>query len=305
MTEPSFPGSGLLAAVAGETAAQIPPLTSVPVEGGVMMVLLGLGLVVAAALVIRLLVRPVAWGPRVSRLRWRPVLERDGLRLALVLLGVHGLFLTGFALLTRDHPDGRERLAGSCVVVQSLIFHWAILALVAVRLAQRRIPWRAAFGLEGRGAGRRLALGAGLYLASLPLVMGCAFLWRELLLRMGVNPEAQPVVELMAGAHPWALRAYLIALGTLVAPVAEEVLFRGIALPLLAKRFGAGAAVLLTALVFASLHFNAASFGPLLLLGLVLALAYVYSGSLWTPIALHSLFNGVNIALLYAGLPGT
>ena len=108
-----------------------------------------------------------------------------------------------------------------------------------------------------------------------------------------------------AGARPWALRVYLILLGTLVAPVAEEVLFRGLALPLLAKRFGTGAAVLVTAFVFASLHFNAASFGPLLILGLVFALAYVYSGSLWTPIALHSLFNGVNIALLYAGLPGT
>ena len=305
MSAPSFPGSGLLAAAqAGAAAAQIPPLSSVPVGGGVMMGLLALGLVAAGVVGVRLFTRPVAWGPRVSRLLWRPLLERDGLRLVLVLLAVHGLFLSGFTLLTRHDPDGGERLAGACVVVQSVIFHWAILALVAVRLAQRRIRWRAAFGLGARGAGRLLALGAGLYLASLPLVMFYAFLWRALLSRMGVDLETQPVVELMAGDNPWALRAYLVALGTLVAPVAEEVLFRGIALPLLAKRWGAGAAVVVTSLVFASLHFNAASFAPLFVLGLVLALAYVYSGSLWTSIAIHGLFNGINIALLYAGLPG-
>ena len=83
-----------------------------------------------------------------------------------------------------------------------------------------------------------------------------------------------------------------------VAPVFEECVFRGIALPLLARALGVGPAVFLSSLLFASIHFHMASMAPLLVIAVAFALAYIYSGSLWVPITMHATFNAVNLALL-------
>ena len=95
----------------------------------------------------------------------------------------------------------------------------------------------------------------------------------------------------------WTMLA-LLGLAMFIAPVAEEILFRGILVPLLMKRLGAGPAVILSSVLFALVHLHAPSFFPLFVLATGLALAYIYTGSLWVPIMMHALFNGMNLAIL-------
>ncbi|MBI2438138.1 MAG: CPBP family intramembrane metalloprotease, partial [Lentisphaerae bacterium] len=95
----------------------------------------------------------------------------------------------------------------------------------------------------------------------------------------------------------WTLAA-LLGLAMIVAPVAEEALFRGMLLPLIMKRLGAGPAVLLSSALFALVHFHLPSFFPLFVLAAGLGLAYIYTGSLLVPIVMHALFNGMNLGLL-------
>jgi membrane protease YdiL (CAAX protease family) len=54
-----------------------------------------------------------------------------------------------------------------------------------------------------------------------------------------------------------------------------------------------------TALFFAAMHLNVASFVPLLVLALVLTFLYEYTDNLLACIIAHSCFNAMNFILFY------
>lgn len=85
----------------------------------------------------------------------------------------------------------------------------------------------------------------------------------------------------------------------IVAPVAEEVMFRGYLFGKLRKTVKVWIAVILSALLFAVAHlqFNVAL--DTFALGVVLALLRVGSGSIWASILLHMLKNGVAFYFLF------
>lgn len=85
----------------------------------------------------------------------------------------------------------------------------------------------------------------------------------------------------------------------LVAPVAEEVLFRGYLLGKVRKYAPNWLAVIVTAALFAVAHgqFNVGL--DTFALGVVLALLRIYSGRLWPSIFLHMLKNGVAFYFLF------
>jgi membrane protease YdiL (CAAX protease family) len=88
-----------------------------------------------------------------------------------------------------------------------------------------------------------------------------------------------------------------------VAPFAEELVFRGLLLPWLARWMKPAAALAWTTIIFAIGHLYYGA-GALLiaLYGLVLGWARLRTGKLWASIALHSILNGTTaIALLAAG----
>lgn len=95
----------------------------------------------------------------------------------------------------------------------------------------------------------------------------------------------------------------------------EELLCRGALLYILLQRFGSKRAILTTSLIFAALHWmNAGVWGDwiqLLLvflftfvMGLLLAYAYVRTGSLWMPLAIHLGWNWVQNYAFPGTAPG-
>jgi membrane protease YdiL (CAAX protease family) len=94
--------------------------------------------------------------------------------------------------------------------------------------------------------------------------------------------------------------AVLIFVVVIAAPIAEEIVFRGVLLPSLAAHTGEGRAIAVSALVFAAMHLNMFSFVPILLVGWVLAWLYLRSGSLWVAIIGHSAFNAFGVAVVLA-----
>ena len=90
---------------------------------------------------------------------------------------------------------------------------------------------------------------------------------------------------------------FLIAL---LPAVAEEFFFRGV----VQKIFYEGtrnvhAAVWLGAALFSFIHFQFLGFLPRLFLGVILGYLFVYSGSIWVPIAAHALNNGSQVIASY------
>ena len=82
-----------------------------------------------------------------------------------------------------------------------------------------------------------------------------------------------------------------------LAPIAEELFFRGVALNAWAREYGVRRAIVLSALLFALIHASLAAFVPIFVLGLALAVIYRRSGNLASSIALHATFNGISVLL--------
>ncbi len=105
------------------------------------------------------------------------------------------------------------------------------------------------------------------------------------------------------------LRVLIVVTATIVVPIFEEMLFRGLfqtAIRTYLARFGffqrlknsplrPWAAILITSVLFAAAHQEPAHWPALLVLGLCLGYSYEKSGSLLRPIFIHLLFNTLAI----------
>jgi membrane protease YdiL (CAAX protease family) len=103
----------------------------------------------------------------------------------------------------------------------------------------------------------------------------------------------------MQKADTLGCRVYFVVFSILIAPVAEEILFRGVLYPAIKQSGFPRSALWGTAVLFAAIHVNLPIFLPLLALGLALALLYEATNNLLAPIAAHGLFNAVNIVVFY------
>jgi len=102
--------------------------------------------------------------------------------------------------------------------------------------------------------------------------------------------------------YPWEF-ALLAFLGGGIAPIKEEMLFRGIIYPPFRKALGRGKGMLLTGLFFAALHFDLVRFLPLFIGGVVLAWLYERSASIWPAVIAHGTWNILMAAALWIQRP--
>ncbi|MES2657241.1 MAG: type II CAAX endopeptidase family protein [Verrucomicrobiota bacterium] len=109
---------------------------------------------------------------------------------------------------------------------------------------------------------------------------------------MGYGGSDEPGGGLSLGdAGLWGLAFALIST-CLLAPVSEEILYRGVLFRATRNRLGVVCAALLSSVVFATLHFYGAyGLASVGIFGITCALVYSATGSLTTAIVLHMLYN--------------
>lgn len=201
--------------------------------------------------------------------------------------------------LQHAHVHGfRTENSPGIVLIDTLSFHGAVWALVPVFLWGHRIHWGDAFGWRDEHLKRALGLAGLTLLVTLPVVMALQPLSAFVLKLLGHSPEDQLAIKMFTAAQsPW-LRVYLGFFAVVLAPVAEEFIFRGVLYPW-AKQFGfPRLAAIGVSLLFALIHNDAEIFLPLFVLALSLTWLYEKTDNLLAPIAVHSLFNATNLALL-------
>lgn len=97
--------------------------------------------------------------------------------------------------------------------------------------------------------------------------------------------------------------AIFLVLGVAVlAPLGEELVFRGYLHRVLGARYGIVRSMWVTSGLFALIHFNPASILALFTLGGVFAVLRARTGSLWPPILAHAIQNGMSSGLVLSGL---
>ena len=143
-----------------------------------------------------------------------------------------------------------------------------------------------------------------LFIRYLPVVWLAALLWGGLLgaleaagLIEGVEPQ-QLVFLFQAGGDPLPI-ALLVVLAVVMAPIAEEIIFRGCLYRFLKSQTTCLPAQLVSGTLFALIHANLFSFVPLAAVGVLLARVYERSSNLLVAIWFHAFFNGFSLLMLY------
>lgn len=116
-------------------------------------------------------------------------------------------------------------------------------------------------------------------------------------IRLPVTPNNPFVYDPHAAAAPGLAIAALVLAVVVLAPLAEEALFRGLLFGGLASRWGVWPAALLSAAIFGAAHLNLSLWLPLSVAGLLLALVYARTRSLWSSTAAHATLNGLSVLL--------
>ena len=91
-----------------------------------------------------------------------------------------------------------------------------------------------------------------------------------------------------------------VPFAVVLAPLGEELFFRGFAFAHLLRERGPVVAHALSAFLFAAIHLNPSGFPVYLLLAVVFAWSYRRFGSILVPIVAHGVNNAVTLALYLA-----
>ena len=108
-----------------------------------------------------------------------------------------------------------------------------------------------------------------------------------------------PVFRMLQEFRAPAEMATLVVLVAVVVPIGEELFFRGLTYGALRHVLNRHAAVLTSAVFFAAAHLQIVEFLPILILGMVLAYLYEFTGSLVPGMIAHGVNNLGALALFY------
>ena len=131
-----------------------------------------------------------------------------------------------------------------------------------------------------------------------PVVMLTGWLLVQL---VGDPGGSNPLLELVLNSRDGVALGLLAFTAVVLAPLFEEVIFRGALLPVLAKRLGVRWGIVLSGLLFGLAHISIGELAPLTVLGIGLAILRISSGRLLPCVLMHALWNGitfVNLLLL-------
>ena len=209
-----------------------------------------------------------------------------------------GMFLSGLldSMKLGLSPDQLQFLQ---MIVLVVFFQGAALVWIAVFLRQSNISWRAAFGLRPPSRTRAVAAGLAVGVMVLPFVWLLQWMSEGVMEWLKFKPVAQAAVtELQSPSLSVAQKIVFGVLTILLAPIAEEALFRGILYPTIKQAGHPRWALWGTSVVFGIMHLNMATLAPLVFLAVVLTFLYESTDSLLTPIATHSMFNAANFFYL-------
>jgi hypothetical protein len=160
--------------------------------------------------------------------------------------------------------------------------------------------WWLALRKYGVGWG---ALGVRGFSAS-TLVLGCGLMILSYLFNLlfglflaifDLRMQADMVAVFAELSSPW----WLLVAGIVVAPVVEEIFFRGFVFAGLAKRYGWRAAGVGSSILFALMHFQPLAILPICVLGLIFAYLYYRSGSIWPAVLMHVSTNALGLGVAY------
>jgi hypothetical protein len=185
------------------------------------------------------------------------------------------------------------------VIVSGLILSSAYVAGVVgvwMLARSRGSSLAAAVGLRPVGAGR--LLGTALFAAVMGRLLAGA--WGLVLQTLGADLSGFDLDPTRLFGPGTMGTVMLVLVAVVLAPVAEEIVFRGVLLSALEARWGIRVAIVGSSLAFSVVHLSLVAIPAVFLFALVLGWLFVRTRSLVVCIVAHALFNGIGLAAVYA-----
>ncbi|KEZ53701.1 CPBP family intramembrane glutamic endopeptidase [Metabacillus indicus] len=114
----------------------------------------------------------------------------------------------------------------------------------------------------------------------------------------GVSYENSKTESLTREINPSAILLALVS-AAVISPVYEEIFYRGFLCRWIRTRFGVGAGILISSLIFTAAHYPVTNAMPVNFLdGIVFAWAYEKTHSIWPGVIIHGAVNAISILLL-------
>lgn len=189
-------------------------------------------------------------------------------------------------------------------VVPSIVSQ-VLLAPLLMWLGIRRFAGPRRWGLTLHGLPRDLSVATLCFVAVWPVCSG--LMWLSVYISqewLGRPIQEHAAIEtLLSPATPSSVRLLTAFSAVVLAPIVEELAFRGLLLPGLARATGsAWTGILATAALFGLIHAPVAHTVPsLVVFGAVLGFAYLKTRSLTLVILIHAVFNAKTVLWIFLG----
>lgn len=197
------------------------------------------------------------------------------------------LALINVGLLVFISRSSGMQLAQSALIVFAEL---AYILPVVVILAWKRIPWRhLGFGNFDWGT---MGIGCGMLIGGYGIILA----HNVILTLLGVDTQGQAILDIFSSLDS---PVWLILAAVVIAPVVEEIFFRGFLFQGFRKKYGWVSAMLLSSGIFAAAHLDLVSLIPTFVLGVVMTYVYHRSNSVWPGVILHFLVNASSTCSVY------
>jgi membrane protease YdiL (CAAX protease family) len=183
------------------------------------------------------------------------------------------------------------------ILVISMFFQVMLMGIACAFMA-RRIPQAEWLGLRWKQWWLSFAIApSAVFFMWITMGLLAFSGWNGWLERTLDIESMQESVKLLQEAKDPLVVALMAIAAVIVAPIAEEVVFRGYLYPASKHFCGPVGGILFSSLVFAAAHGNVVALAPLFLLAVLLCLIYEFTGSIWASISVHFLFNAATVAI--------
>lgn len=179
-----------------------------------------------------------------------------------------------------------------------LSFQGLALVLVPRLLREHDMNLESAFGITLRRLASGVLIGVAAGVAALPVIFLVGQLSQTFLEARDIGFKLQVPVELLRNDPSMTPRILVFLAAVVLAPAAEEILFRGLLYPSVKQLGFPRLALWGTSILFGLIHFNLMAALPLAVFALILTLLYEATDNLLCPITAHTFFNFVNFVFL-------
>ncbi len=197
------------------------------------------------------------------------------------------LILLNAGLLFWISRNNSMQLAQSALIVFAEL---AYILPVFLILAWKRISWKH-LGF-GKFDWSTLGIGCGMLIGGYGIIL----VHNLVITALGIDTQGQAIFDIFNSLES---PVWFILAAVVIAPVVEEIFFRGFLFQGFRKKYGWVSAMLLSSAIFAAAHLDLASLIPTFVLGLVLTYVYHRSNSVWPGILLHFLINAFSTCSVY------